>query len=751
MSQKIVSRNHSAKFLRYESASSDAVKLSFRVEFPFPYKPGQYVWVQMPHLKYPDPKGDRRAFSILNPFDNSGEIQILFRSSSSGFKRSILELNSGEEIFLIGPFGSSFFLPSDNRTPLVLVAGGVGVAPFINLVQSAVTFGYGASIDLICADQSTDRMPLHQTLLDSIKNYPAIHYSFFSHILQSEDIENIPFSAEHLYYISGTQGFVDHVHGLLCRRGVFEHQFRFENFYPTNPETILMRSLFGPDGFPQISQKEPAYVAQRRSILLAAIQSSSHHIIITDTNGLIVFANKAAQRITGYALEEMIGQTPRLWGGMMPKSFYERLWKSKLEGHTIDEEIINRRKDGSLYEVMAHIAPIRDESGHTIGFIGTEEDISHIRASENMAKTSEERFLQLASNIPEVYWVTQLIPEEKILYISPAFETIWGVSRDDLYNDSRIWIQSIHPEDKEKVLGVFRDFITQKGEYKIQYRIVRPNGSIVWISDWRELVLDDRGFAYRAVGVARDITQDKAVDQAKSEFVSLASHQLKTPIGALNWDAEMLLDGDYGPLQEKQKEVIQEMYATNQRMKDLVNGLLNISRIDMGTFVIDTHPVDVVAICNDVLQELRSRIAKKRHTIVTHYAENLPPFSADPNLLRIIFQNFISNAIKYTPDGGRISIHIEIRMGEFLISVANNGEPIPIDDQPRLFEKLFRASNAQKQDPDGNGLGLYLVKAIAEHGGGRVWFESAAGRDTIFSIAFPVSGMKSKVGTKVIT
>ncbi|MEN9342027.1 MAG: hypothetical protein RIQ54_283, partial [Candidatus Parcubacteria bacterium] len=365
MPEKIASRNHSAKFLRCEPVSCDAFKLSFKVEFPFSYEPGQYVWIHLPNLKYVDPKGDRRAFSIINPFNHEGEIEILFRSSTSGFKRSILELTAGEEVFIIGPFGSSFLLSPDRKTPLVLIAGGVGVAPFINLVQTALTLGYDAPIDLLCVDESTARMPLHQRLVDLVAGHATIRYSFFPRILESVDVENIPFSPHHLYYISGTQGFVDHVHTLLCQRGVFEHQFRFENFYPTNPETILMRSLFGPDGSPFVPQTEPMHVLQRRSILLAAIQSSSHHIIITDINGLIVFANKAAQQITGYSLEEMIGQTPRLWGGMMPKSFYERLWKSKLEGHTIDEEIINRRKDGSLYEVMAHIAPIRDESGHT--------------------------------------------------------------------------------------------------------------------------------------------------------------------------------------------------------------------------------------------------------------------------------------------------------------------------------------------------------------------------------------------------
>jgi signal transduction histidine kinase len=124
---------------------------------------------------------------------------------------------------------------------------------------------------------------------------------------------------------------------------------------------------------------------------------------------------------------------------------------------------------------------------------------------------------------------------------------------------------------------------------------------------------------------------------------------------------------------------------------------------------------------------------------------------ADPKILRIIFQNLLSNAVKYTPDGGRLTISIKKTEEKIKIEVANNGVVIPKEEQAKIFDKLFRASNAQEMDPDGNGLGLYLLKSIVETGGGKVWFESEAGRDTVFFVEFPMPGMKEKKGEKALS
>ncbi len=138
----------------------------------------------------------------------------------------------------------------------------------------------------------------------------------------------------------------------------------------------------------------------------------------------------------------------------------------------------------------------------------------------------------------------------------------------------------------------------------------------------------------------------------------------------------------------------------------------------------------------------------KKHLLKKEFNGALPLIQADQKLLHVIFQNFISNAIKYTQAGGEITVSIKIVENDVVFSVANNGEPIPEEDQSKIFQKMFRASNAQEQDSGGTGLGLYIVKEIVENAGGRVWFTSKKGEDTIFYVSFPSTGMLRKEGTK---
>jgi len=214
---------------------------------------------------------------------------------------------------------------------------------------------------------------------------------------------------------------------------------------------------------------------------------------------------------------------------------------------------------------------------------------------------------------------------------------------------------------------------------------------------------------------------------------------------------EMLLGGDYGEISPQQKEVLNEMYGMSQRMSDLINSLLNISRIELGVFVIEPVEVNFSELCEHVINEMEPKLVKKKHQMIKDFDRNLSGIQADPKLLAIIYQNLISNAVKYTRDNGRVVISIKKANDEIVISVANNGEPILPEDRSKIFTKFFRASSAQMQDPDGNGLGLYIVKKIVENGGGRVWFTSEPGSDTTFYIAFPLPGMRPKKGTKPLS
>ncbi len=259
---------------------------------------------------------------------------------------------------------------------------------------------------------------------------------------------------------------------------------------------------------------------------------------------------------------------------------------------------------------------------------------------------------------------------------------------------------------------------------------------------------DNSGDTIGAVIVFRDITKERAIDRAKTEFVSLASYQLRTPLSAIGWNLELLLTDQSKGMSSEQIESLQETQKANKRMVNLVDALLNTSRIDMGTFAIETEPVDFIEIADSVLKELHPTIKTKQINVKKSYGKNIPKISADPKLSRMVLQNFLSNAVKYTQDKGEISITIKKRGLDLYIAVADTGYGIPKKQQDKIFSKLFRADNIQDKNVEGTGLGLYIVKSIIDSSGGKIWFESKENKGTTFYITLPLTGMKSKQGAK---
>ncbi|MDD4931586.1 MAG: PAS domain S-box protein [Candidatus Colwellbacteria bacterium] len=349
-----------------------------------------------------------------------------------------------------------------------------------------------------------------------------------------------------------------------------------------------------------------------------AVENASDHIIITDPDGTILFANSAASKITGYEIKEIMGNKPSLWGKQMPSDFYKNMWHEiKDLKRDFTGELTNKRKNGEIYIAEVKVSPILDS------------------------------------------------------------------------------------EDNIKFF----------------------------------------------VGIEHDITRMKEVDRAKTEFVSLASHQLRTPLSIVNWYSEILLSGDKGALTVDQREYILEVNRSNHRMIELVNALLNTSRIDMGTFMVSPKMIDFREIADVSIAELFPQIEKKKIKMVKDYGD-IPNIDADPSLIRIIFQNIIGNAVKYTPSEGRVSVGISRDGNNVLISVSDTGCGIPERQKSKIFSKLFRADNAREIDQDGTGLGLYIAKAIVDMAKGDIWFESKEGKGTTFFVRLPLSGMKEKEGVK---
>jgi signal transduction histidine kinase len=330
---------------------------------------------------------------------------------------------------------------------------------------------------------------------------------------------------------------------------------------------------------------------------------------------------------------------------------------------------------------------------------------------------------------------------------------------------------------REKIIGTdFLNYFTDPQKAREGYEKVFKEGFVVdypltiQSSDERRidvlfnaaLYKDERGTVLGVFAAARDYTKIKkaneltelankelkSLDAAKDEFVSIASHQLRTPLTALKGYTGMLLDGDPGPINDKQREYLGEIKNANDRMIALITALLNVSRVDLGVFIVEPEPTDLVATAQSVLKELEGASDAKKMHMVTDFEKDLPFLNADPKIIRMIFQNLLSNAVKYTPPEGTITLSIKKDVPMVLISVADTGYGVPEDAQQKIFTKMFRADNARTKDPNGTGLGLYIIKATVEQTGGKIWFESKENKGSTFSVSLPLEGMKKKEGSK---
>ena len=230
----------------------------------------------------------------------------------------------------------------------------------------------------------------------------------------------------------------------------------------------------------------------------------------------------------------------------------------------------------------------------------------------------------------------------------------------------------------------------------------------------------------------------KNQNAVKSDLISISAHQLRTSLSAVKWILKMFLDGDFGTLTPEQATFVKKAFESDERMITLVNEMLSINHAEDTLNALHTSATDLVKLLDEVVFDFTGESYKLGIELIFLKPDHaLPTVTVDPEKIRVVMQNLIENAIKYSDKGSRVFVNILEDEKNIEISVRDTGIGIEEKDQPRIFEKFFRAENAQKQNSIGSGLGLYTIKRIVESHNGKLWFESKAGEGTTFHVSLP--------------
>lgn len=361
--------------------------------------------------------------------------------------------------------------------------------------------------------------------------------------------------------------------------------------------------------------------------------------------------------------------------------------------------------------------------------------VDQLEKQQKMLELERAKTAAIIDSIPNGLLVTSR--DGNIFLVNKALENILGIEDDNLLGK---FVYNILPEMQLIDYKNLDDYQLAKKVNKndrsvniFNYQSLDKKKNMTIENTANPILLNKDVFG--SVYILRDTTQEQATERAQKEFVSVASHQLRTPITSIKWNAEIILAN-----QAIDKEVsiaANDIYKESNRMEKLINSLLNLSRIDLGKIKFTTQDIDLNTSINSLINTLQPEMEIKNLKLEKSISIK-DIIKNDPVYVDIILGNILYNAIRYTNKNGIIKMNVSKNSDKLLIVISDNGIGIPKSQQSQIFSRLFRADNAKSCQPDGNGLGLYVVKKLVELMRGSIWFESEESKGTTFFVELPI-------------
>ncbi len=500
-----------------------------------------------------------------------------------------------------------------------------------------------------------------------------------------------------------------------------------------------------------------------------------------NSHNIILGVNQAFKDLTGYAEVEVIGNGIDFI--FLEKDNLE-IFKKKVpeKRERITEEFTLVRKDRTMVPVSVSALARTDDNNNFLGYFLTISDISESKKfQEKLEQKVEEKTKDLERKTKELSDSQRAVlniledteearkevegernktmaiitnftdgilvfnKDDTVDLVNPKAEKMIKVDSSDVVGKKLSDLKKNEEmADFAKAIAQSPDFGAKKENEEDSFRgeIQTESGStieIITVPIFRDS--EKAG----TLAVLHDITREKRVEEAKSEFVSIAAHQLRTPLSAIKWTITMLLDGDLGELNDAQKNLVEKTYASNERMVGLINDLLNVSRIEEGRYLYKPSRISFNEIIDPLIDTYKPEFKRRGINLkVKIPKEKLPFVAVDIEKITLVIQNFLDNAMKYTSKGGETVVSVTPKKEEIELAVKDTGVGIPKDQQERLFSKFFRAANVIRMETEGSGLGLFICRNIINAHKGKIWFNSEEGKGSAFYFSLPIMNNKKK-------
>ena len=394
--------------------------------------------------------------------------------------------------------------------------------------------------------------------------------------------------------------------------------------------------------------------------------------------------------------------------------------------------------------------------------VHTVEQIRQRRLQVAAREAAETRYRKLVEQLPLItYMDSPHSVDEAAAYVSPQIESILGYTLEEWHSDPSFFVDHLHPEDRDRVRELQRAARESGEPLEIEYRFLKKDGRYVWLHDSYTIVRDEVGKPWYSQGFAFDVTagieaqRDREalltqaqvqnerlleLDRVKDEFIALVSHELRTPLTSIRGYLELLTDDAEGVgMRIEQQSWLQVIDRNSERLVALVEDLLLSAQAHAGTLALARTEFDAATVVRQCALA-GTPAAHARGIELYCSADSDLRLSGDPMRIGQVIDNLLSNALKFTPAGGRVDLRASQRNGHVRIEVADTGMGIPPEAQAHLFDRFFRTQRAQNEAIAGAGLGLTIAKAIVDAHHGRIGYSSVEGTGTTFTVDLPALG-----------